>query len=80
MRRRPDVPEVPANGLERVVRMALERGQLGQLLFDQGESRGARFLGEVLSALGQLPVAQQALAHEQLRSRFVRFLLGRRRA
>jgi NAD-dependent dihydropyrimidine dehydrogenase PreA subunit len=78
MSRRARVPEVPANGLERVVRMALERGQLGALLFEQAEGRGPRLLEGLLSALGKLPAVQQALCHEQLESRFVRYLIGSR--
>ena len=70
---------VPANSMERVVRMSLERGLLSQLVFDEGGSRGARFLGRVVDALATLPPVQQALATEQLRSRFVRFALAKTR-
>ena len=79
MRRGGARPAIPANGMERVVRMSLERGLLSQLVFDEGGSRGARFLGRVVDALATLPPVQQALATEQLRSRFVRFALGRSR-
>jgi Pyruvate/2-oxoacid:ferredoxin oxidoreductase delta subunit len=79
MRRGGARPSVPANSMERVVRMSLERGLLSQLVFDEGSSRGGRFLGRVVDALATLPPVQQALASEQLRSRFVRFALGRSR-
>ncbi|MBI5481699.1 MAG: 4Fe-4S dicluster domain-containing protein [Deltaproteobacteria bacterium] len=79
MRREGERPSVPANGMERVVRMSLERGLLSQLVFDEGGSRGHRFLGRLVDALATLPPVQQALATEQLRSRFVRFALGRSR-
>jgi Pyruvate/2-oxoacid:ferredoxin oxidoreductase delta subunit len=69
--------DVPDGTLERVVRMALERGHLPDLLFDQGESRSARFLNRLTRAIVSLPPSQAALANEQLRSRFVRGLLAR---
>ncbi len=62
---------VPANTLERVVRMALERNRLAELLFDEGAGRGARFLHHAVDAIARLPAAQALLATEQVRSRFV---------
>jgi Pyruvate/2-oxoacid:ferredoxin oxidoreductase delta subunit len=79
MRRDGARPTVAANPLERAVRMSLERGRLGQLVFDEGGSRGGRFLGRLVDAVAALPPVHQALATEQLRSRFVRFALGRSR-
>jgi ferredoxin len=69
--------DVPDSSLERVVRMAVERGHVADLLFDQGESRSAWFLNRLTRAILSLPPAQVALANEQLRSRFVRGLLAR---
>ncbi len=71
--------DVPDSTLERVVRMAVERGHLADLLFDQGESRSAWFLNRLTRAIVALPPAQAALANEQLRSRVVRALMGRLR-
>jgi Pyruvate/2-oxoacid:ferredoxin oxidoreductase delta subunit len=65
-------PFVPANTLERVLRMAIERGRLAHLLFDEGASRGSRFLNHVIQALNRLPASQKLLAREQVKSRFVR--------
>jgi Pyruvate/2-oxoacid:ferredoxin oxidoreductase delta subunit len=65
-------PKVPASALEKALRMALERGRLPHLLFDEGASRGSRFLNRTLQALCRLPLAERVLASEQLRSRFVR--------
>ncbi len=75
MQRSKRQPHVPSTGIERMVRMALERGRLPHLLVDQGASRGARFLNTVLQAVCRLPVAKQAIASEQLQSRFVRYAL-----
>jgi ferredoxin len=68
---------VPANGIERVVRMALERNRLAELLFDEGDGLGARFLHRAVEAIVKLPPAQALLATEQVRSRFVRAALSR---
>ncbi len=57
--------------------MALEKGRLASLLFDAGEGLGSRFLHHALDALTRLPVAKQALALEQVRSRFVEAALKR---
>ncbi|HSB21346.1 MAG TPA: 4Fe-4S dicluster domain-containing protein [Anaeromyxobacteraceae bacterium] len=68
---------VPATAVERVVRMALERGRLADLLFDEGAGLGSRFLHHAVRAIGRLPPASRLLASEQVRSRFVRSALGR---
>jgi hypothetical protein len=70
-------PDVPKNGYERVIRMALEHGTLGHLLFDDGNS-GGRFLAELVAAIQRLGPVHKALAQKQVRSRFVRFLTRRR--
>jgi hypothetical protein len=67
---------VPANSLERALRMAIERGKLPHLLFDEGAGRGSRFLNQVLQALTRLPASQRLLASEQVKSRFVRQALA----
>ena len=51
---------------------AIERGRLAHLLFDEGASRGSRFLNHVVQALNRLPASQRLLAREQVKSRFVR--------
>jgi ferredoxin len=70
---------VPANAVERSVRMALERGRLADLLFDEGAGLGSRFLHHAVRALTSLAPAQRLLASEQVGSRFVRGVLGRMR-
>ncbi len=69
-------PYVPANTIERVLRMAIERGNLANLMVDEGASRGHRFMSSVLQALTRLPPAQRLLASEQVKSKFVAFALG----
>lgn len=77
MVRRDARPYVPSNGIERMLRMALERGHLADLLFDEGASRGSRFLNQVVRALVALPGAERMLASEHVRSRFLRAALAR---
>jgi ferredoxin len=68
---------VPKDGVERMVRMAVERGRLADLLFDQGAGAGSRFLHGAVKALTALPPAAKLLASEQVKSRFVRAVLRR---
>ena len=75
MVRRAEQPYVPQTGMERVLRMAIERGHLAQLLFDEGAGRGSRFLSHAFAALTRLPGAQRMLASEQVTSRFLRAAL-----
>lgn len=70
---RTDQPRyVPANTLDRALRMAIERGKLPHLLFDEGAGRGSAFLNQALKALNRLPASQRLMASEQVKSRFVR--------
>jgi ferredoxin len=62
---------VPANSVEKAVRMALERNRLADLLVDEGAGLGSRFLHRAIEAIVALPPAQALLAKEQVRSRFV---------
>ena len=72
-------PSVPASAVEKAVRMALERNRLADLLFDEGEGLGSRFLHHAVEAVLKLPPAQAVLATEQVRSRFLRAVLSRAR-
>jgi NAD-dependent dihydropyrimidine dehydrogenase PreA subunit len=75
MERRAEPSNVPVNTIERVVRQMLERGRLADLLFDESESRGAAFLNHAVRAITHLPPAERALASEQVKSRFVSFVV-----
>lgn len=72
LHRRSERPDVPANRIEYVVRRALERGRLADLLFDGAAGRGSRFMNGALRAIMSLPAAERVLASEQVKSRFVR--------
>jgi hypothetical protein len=75
MERRENPSHVPENTIERVVRQMVEHGRLADLLFDESESRGAAFLNHAVQAITKLPPAQRALASDQVRSRFVQFVV-----
>ncbi len=75
MERRAEPSHVPVNTIERVVRQMVERGRLADLLFDESESRGAAFLNHAVRAITHLPPAERALASEQVKSRFVSFVV-----
>jgi ferredoxin len=77
LRREGGPPRVPANTVEKAVRMALERNRLADLLFDEGAGLGSRFLHHAVDAILRLPPAQAIAASEQVRSRFARAALGR---
>jgi Pyruvate/2-oxoacid:ferredoxin oxidoreductase delta subunit len=70
-------PAVPANAVEKAVRMALERNRLADLLVDEGAGLGSRFLHRAIEAIVRLPPAEALLAREQVRSRFVDAALRR---
>jgi hypothetical protein len=57
--------------------MAIERGQLSELLLDGQASHGHRAVAAVLGAVLKLPPLKQALASRQMRSRYLDRLLAR---
>ena len=68
----------PVNNAERYVRMAIERGKLQDLIFDNRVMASHRALAALLGAVLRLPPVKQALANEQLKSRFVAAVIGGR--
>jgi len=75
MSRRQAAGHVPQNAVERILRQSIERGRLGHLLADAGDTLGSRFLGGLVQGVCNLPGVQRALASEQLKSRFVAYTL-----
>jgi ferredoxin len=65
----------PLNGAHRAVLMALERGKLQHLIFDNQVLRSHRALAGVLGAILKLPPVKQALACNQLKSRYLETLI-----
>jgi ferredoxin len=66
----------PVNSTHRVVVMAIERGLLQELVFDNQAHLSHRAMAAILGVILKLPPAKQALASGQLRSRYLDRLLG----
>jgi ferredoxin len=67
----------PLNGAHRAVLMALERGKLQDLVFDNRLLFSHRALAAFFGAILKLPAAKRLLATEQVRSRYLEALLSR---
>jgi len=68
----------PLNSAHRTVLMAIERGCLQNLVFDNQAHLSHRAMAAVLGVILKLPPVKQALASRQLRSRYLEALLRRR--
>jgi ferredoxin len=60
----------PLNGVHKAVVMAIERGNLQHLIFDNRVLFSHRALSAVLGVLLKLPPIKQAMASQQIKSRF----------
>lgn len=60
----------PLNGVHKAVVMAIERGSLQHLIFDNRVLFSHRALSAVLGVLLKLPPIKQAMASQQIKSRF----------
>lgn len=67
----------PRNATHRSVVMAIERGMLNNLIFDNRVLFSHRALSAVLSVICSLPPLKQLLASKQLQSRYLENLLDR---
>jgi ferredoxin len=65
----------PVNSVHRVVLMAIERGKLQNLIFDNQVQLNHRAMAAVLGAILKLPPAKQLLASQQFRSRYLLALI-----
>ncbi len=72
MQPRPQRVYTPETTFDRIVTMAIERGKLADLIFDDHEQLSHRALGRIVSVLEHSPPVQAALAIEPLRSTFLR--------
>ena len=79
LRSRPQRVITPLNGTHRVLMMAIERGTLQDLIFDNRVLWSHRALAAVLGGVLRLPPLKRALASEQFRSRYLETLVRRAR-
>ncbi len=66
----------PLNGAHRAVVMAIERGKLQHLIFDNRVLFSHRALAALLGVILQLPPLKQILAMEQVKSRYLETLIS----
>ena len=67
----------PVNNAHRAVLMAIERGKLEELIFDNQVLASHRAMAAVLGVILRLPPLKQALASKQMKSRYLDHLLSR---
>lgn len=68
---RPERVITPVTGVKRVVQMAIERGTLQHLIFDNRTMFSHRAMAAVVGAILNLPPVKQSLANRQLKSRYL---------
>ena len=73
---RPQRVITPLNGTHRAVVMAIERGTLQHLFFDNRVLLSHRALAAVLGVILKLPPLKQALASQQVKSRYLEALIS----
>jgi ferredoxin len=74
---RPERVITPRDSVHRVVVMALERGMLQNLLFDNRALRSHRIMGAILGAILRLSPVKRVLVSRQVKSRYLEAILGR---
>jgi NAD-dependent dihydropyrimidine dehydrogenase PreA subunit len=72
---RPERTITPVDGVHRAVIMAIERGSLQNLIFDDQRLFSHRALAAILGAILRLPPVKRATASRQLKSRYLEVLL-----
>jgi len=75
---RPERVLTPVTTAHRTVLMAIERGKLHNLLFDNRVLFSHRALAALLGVILRLPPLKQALALKQVKSRYADWLVGKR--
>ncbi|HLF26559.1 MAG TPA: 4Fe-4S dicluster domain-containing protein [Anaerolineae bacterium] len=79
LRSRPERVITPVNSVHRTVMMAIERGDLQNLIFDNRALWSHRALAAIFGVILNLPPLKRALASQQLKSRYLETLIGRLR-
>ena len=74
---RPERVITPLNSAHRLVVMAIERGSLQDLIFDNRALTSHRVMAAILGAILRLPPLKRALASRQVKSRYLERLIAR---
>jgi ferredoxin len=77
LRSRPERIITPLNSAHRVVMMAIERGELQHLIFDNQVLWNHRALAAVLGVILNLPPVKRVMASQQVKSRYMEALISR---
>jgi ferredoxin len=77
LKSRPARVITPHDSAHRIVLMAIERGTLQELILNNKVLWNHRLLAAVLGVILKLPPVKQAMASQQVRSRYVRYLIER---
>jgi len=75
LKSRPERVITPVNGVHRIVMMAIERGKLQHLIFDNRVLWSHRALAAVLGVILKMPPIKQVLASRQVKSRYLEALI-----
>ena len=67
----------PVNSVHRAVIMAIERGKLQNLIFDNQAFASHRAMAAVLGAILKLPPIKRAMASKQVKSRYLDYIMRR---
>jgi ferredoxin len=74
---RPERVITPLDSVHKAVLMAVERGKLQNLIFDDQALASHRALAAVLGVILRLPPVKQALASKQMKSRYLEAIIRR---
>jgi ferredoxin len=74
---RPERVITPLNSAHKAVLMAIERGKLQNLIFDNQALASHRAMAAVLGVILKLPPVKQAMASKQMKSRYLETLIAR---
>jgi ferredoxin len=77
LKERPERVITPVNSTHRVVMMAIERGDLQHLIFDNRVLWNHRALAAVLGVILKLPPIKQVMATRQVKSQYMEALIRR---
>ncbi|RMH70425.1 MAG: 4Fe-4S dicluster domain-containing protein [Gemmatimonadetes bacterium] len=67
----------PLNGAHKAVVMAIERGKLQHLIFDNQAQWNHRAMAAILGVILKLPPVKQILATQQVKSRYLEYLVSK---
>jgi formate hydrogenlyase subunit 6/NADH:ubiquinone oxidoreductase subunit I len=77
LKSRPERVITPVNSTHRIVLMAIERGDLQNLIFDNHALWNHRAMAAILGVILKLPPVKQALASQQVKSKYLVTLINR---